>query len=203
MKKAILLGVGLLVWLAALAVGHALLLQHQAPGQPAVTPAAWPADTALRREPGRPALLLFAHPQCPCTRTSLAELAWLLARANTAVDVTVVTVLPPGAPPDWKGLPAEADGVRAWTDRDGVEARRFGAATSGQVMLYGGAGELLFSGGITFGRGHQGDNPGRQAVLGWLTEGRGRGAAPVFGCSLFDEAEAPSSEPGGRIACCE
>ena len=71
-------------------------------------------------------------------------------------------------------------------DDDGLEARRFGAATSGQSLLYDVNGRLLFSGGITGSRGHSGDNAGRTAMLALLQHAPpGRDSAFVFGCSLF------------------
>ncbi len=71
-------------------------------------------------------------------------------------------------------------------DDDGVEARSFGAATSGQTFLYDKRGALLFSGGITGARAHQGDNAGRQSVVALLNSGpRAHSATSVFGCPLF------------------
>jgi hypothetical protein len=53
-------------------------------------------------------------------------------------------------------------------------------------MLYGSEGNLLFSGGITAARGHEGDNAGRSAIISCLTKSEAeRNQTPVFGCSLF------------------
>ncbi len=72
-------------------------------------------------------------------------------------------------------------------DIQGREALRFGAATSGQTLLYDASGRLLFSGGITPARGHAGDNDGSDALLELLSGGSGRHhQTPVFGCSLRD-----------------
>ena len=74
-------------------------------------------------------------------------------------------------------------------DEGGVEASRFGAATSGQAILYDGDGRLVFSGGITAARGHFGDNAGSQALARLLIDGMpSRPHTPVFGCALFDRA---------------
>jgi hypothetical protein len=76
-------------------------------------------------------------------------------------------------------------GVVPISDKDGLEAIRFGAETSGQVMLYSAQGELLFRGGITVARGHQGGNPGFDTLLACLTEGKADPTPwPVFGCPL-------------------
>jgi hypothetical protein len=67
-------------------------------------------------------------------------------------------------------------------------ARRFAAMTSGHALLYGPNGHLLFSGGITFARGHSGDNPGCDAVIALITTGENESrTAAVFGCSLLDD----------------
>ncbi len=189
-------------WLAALAAGQVWLLRYQyTTGRAGAAPASWPPDSSVRPVPGRFTLLLFAHPRCPCTRASLAELARVVARSGREADVFVVFVLPPGAPAGWErgGLwdtAAAIPGVRVWADRDGREARRFGAETSGLALLYDPEGRPAFRGGVTAGRGHEGDNPGREALLAMLT-GReaGYGEADVFGCPLFDD-EPPRAEGG-------
>jgi hypothetical protein len=72
-------------------------------------------------------------------------------------------------------------------DEDGFEAKRFGAKTSGQVVLYAPKGALLFSGGITVSRGHQGSNPGLESLITCLTQSNpDRTPWPVFGCLLLD-----------------
>ena len=76
---------------------------------------------------------------------------------------------------------------RVEADEGGVEAKRFGARTSGHVLVYSAAGELTFQGGITAGRGHEGANAGQQ---GALDGARGRSCcekSEVYGCQLDDE----------------
>jgi hypothetical protein len=81
---------------------------------------------------------------------------------------------------------AALPGVTVARDVDGREARRFGAATSGQTLLYDSNGALLFSGGITGARAHAGDNAGRSALVALLNHGRpDRTGTSVFGCPLF------------------
>ena len=71
-------------------------------------------------------------------------------------------------------------------DLNGAEAHRFGAATSGQAMLYDPAGRLLFSGGLTEARGEAGESEGMDAILHNLGGAPGAATrAPVYGCELF------------------
>lgn len=73
------------------------------------------------------------------------------------------------------------------TDETGFEARRFHAETSGQTLLYSRSGTLLFEGGVTLARGHEGDNPGRSALQELIDNGHSEQThTPVFGCGLFE-----------------
>src|ERR1700719_4042579 len=72
------------VWLVAAVAGISVISRFDnAPGAGANAPARWPVDSVLARAPGRPTLVLLAHPQCSCTRASLDELGEALARAGT------------------------------------------------------------------------------------------------------------------------
>jgi hypothetical protein len=179
------------IWLALVGAGmHLLWLYKTTPGVAATAPAAWPAGTRLTRAANGPTLLMFAHPRCSCTRASLAELSKLTARQQGLFHAKVLFALPEGAQDHWLRSDIvrrayELEGVEVGIDAGGFEARQFGSATSGQVLLYSSAGRLLFSGGITGSRGHEGDNLGRARVAALI-----RGAAAdrpvsaVFGCAI-------------------
>lgn len=183
-------------WLALAVGGLMVVWQHQnGPGLPASAPPQWPAATALTRAADGPTLVLLAHPQCSCTRASLGELAEALAR-TTAKPKTYVVFLKPASMPDgwehtdlWTAAVALPN-TTVVKDEDGLEAHRFGAATSGQTFLYDADGVLLFSGGITGSRGHAGDNAGRSSIVALLNQQPApRAATGVFGCSLFASAK--------------
>ena len=75
----------------------------------------------------------------------------------------------------------------------------FHAETSGQTALYDATGNLLFSGGITSARGHEGDNDGRAAVVSLLTsDGAEERETPVFGCPLFGRTDCRAGKEVGR-----
>lgn len=179
------------LWLGSVCFGLHLLWRYKStPGAAAAAPAVWPATTRLTRAKHGFTLLMFAHPRCSCTRASLAELAQLLAGQRGLLQAKVLFALPEGADESWLRSDTvqrarRLEGAEVRLDGAGFEARQFGSATSGQVLLYDGAGRLLFSGGITGSRGHEGDNLGRARVAALI---RGtvpdRPGSPVFGCAL-------------------
>jgi len=193
--KRIALGVATLVWFAGIASGLAVVWAYEnRPGEAAHAPVRWPATTALARATDGPTLVFLAHPQCTCTRASLDELAEVIARAPHPPRTYILFLKPAGFEAGWERTDtwraaAALPHVTVLRDDEGVEARRFGVATSGQTLLYDGRGTLVFSGGITGSRGHAGNNAGEAALVDLLTRGAaGRGVASVFGCPLFSKA---------------
>jgi hypothetical protein len=181
-----------LLWLGLAAAGLSILWQYDnAPGEAAKPPGQWPSRTHLSRATETPTLIMLAHPQCSCTRASLGELAEALARAQVRPKTYVVFLKPSTFGDGWEHtdlwrMATRLPNVSVVRDDDGLEARSFGAATSGQTLLYDRRGALLFSGGVTGARAHQGDNPGRQSLVALLNGGPGmRSATSVFGCPLF------------------
>ena len=191
--------VGLLAaaWLVAMALGQKVMLNYDyqaaAPGSP---PATWPQNSAIPRTDGLPTVVLVAHPHCPCTRASIDELARLMARLHNQATAAVVFVRPHGLSESWEktdlwNSAARIPGVTVLSDADGQEAARFGAQASGQTILYGAAGHLLFSGGITASRGHSGDNLGRSTIVSLVATGKAEtNHTSVYGCSLHDPERA-------------
>jgi len=180
------------VWLCLAAVGLAVLWQYDnAPGEAANAPASWPSHSHLTPAADTPTLVMLAHPQCTCSRASLGELEELLARSDVHPKTYVVFLKPATFGEGWEQTDLwrtakRLRDVSVVRDDDGVEARAFGAATSGQTLLYHQNGHLQFSGGITGSRAHEGDNAGRQSLLALLNGGRSaRTATDVYGCPLF------------------
>ncbi len=181
-----------LAWGVAVVVGMCGLVRYQM--TPAAiaqeTPSHWPRGLSFDRNPGRSTLIMTLHPECPCSRASLSELAQIMARSAGHLDARVLFVHPANAPADWldsalwrqaKAIPS----VTVMLDENGHDTATFGASTSGQVMLYDASGAIQFSGGITDGRGHEGDNPGMLAVLSLVRDGKSPvSTTPVYGCSL-------------------
>lgn len=140
-------------------------------------------------DPSKPTLIMLVHPQCPCSRASLTELNRLAALCPNKASLCVLFLRPAGCPEafadtDLRRQAEAIPSVLALTDDNGDAARRFGAATSGETLLYAADGRLLFHGGLTGSRGHEGDNAGLSAVTAWLHGGSGPSQAPVYGCPM-------------------
>ena len=181
----------LAIWTPAVGFGFHKLLQYSyTPGRPAAAVPVWPVNPWVAPVRGRPTLLVFAHPLCPCSRATIGELARIMAIYRGRVSATVFFYAPSTKAPDWDRTDLWRDaaaipGVCAADDRDGAAARLFGAFTSGETLLFGTDGRLAFHGGITPARGHDGDSSGRDAILSLLAGSRAvRASAPVFGCSI-------------------
>jgi len=190
------LGLVVVLWLGGTTAAMAALWQYKTtPGLVGVAQSQWPAGTTLVRSAERPVLLMFAHPMCPCTRASIAELRVLMSRFAGKLDAQVLYISPDGADDDWSPEDFRREvgtlrGVRVVEDRNGQEAHRFGAKTSGHVVLYGADGRLLFAGGITGARGHEGDNAGVDEISALIDGTRtAMSRTPVFGCGLEDPEE--------------
>jgi hypothetical protein len=180
-------------WVLMIGGGFVALTKYQnAPGAPAQAPASWPTASAIPHASDVPTLLVFAHPRCPCTDATMGELRRLMRHVAGRVQVHAVFPQPRKMADAWTEASLWHDatsipGVRVWRDRAGRETDRFGAATSGQVLLYDTTGALRFQGGITGSRGHEGANAGRTALRSILTDtAPARTETFVFGCPLHE-----------------
>jgi hypothetical protein len=195
----LLLGAFAVLWAVGVAAGMKALYDHSGTaGEAAASPRRWPTAAGIALDTRRPTLVMLAHPRCPCTRASVAELSVLMTRAQGGLSAHVLFVEPSGTQAGfahgslWDAARA-IRGVEVHSDPGGHVADRFGARTSGQVMLYGIDGRLLFAGGITSSRGHQGDNAGLDRVLSLVRGGKAeRSESSVFGCGLFDKKKGKS-----------
>ena len=186
---------GLMVcWALAVCAGI-LFLTHYSnkPGKAASAPEMWPANSALKLAQDKPSLLVLLHPQCSCSRATLRELERMMARVSNQVDTRLLFYESSTMDSAWvKGdlwdIGRAIPDVRLVRDVDGQLTKAFGAYTSGQTLLYDTSGALLFRGGITPARGHEGDNAGKQALLSILKERNILdNESPVFGCSILGD----------------
>ena len=190
-------------WPTLVCAGWFAMTQYEmTAGESAQAPKTWPVNAGLSRPKDLPALLLFAHPQCPCTRASVEQLSRIVAASSRRVHPYAIFLQPAGFSEVWThsstwNRAAAIPGVTVLPDRSGQIAAAFGAKTSGQSLLFDLKGNLVFTGGITASRGHDGDNMGSQAVLLFLISGKLMNVhTPVFGCSLVT---LPEQSPERRL----
>jgi hypothetical protein len=193
----------LIGWAVVTGAGLFALAKYQATPGTAVARATGLLPRPVLAAAGKMVLVMFVHPKCPCTDASLTELSTLMAASDNRLHASIFVFQPTSEPDDWSR-------TRLWTDAaniantdvrfdlDAATARRYGAATSGQIFLYDQRGNLLYSGGITGSRGHVGDNTGLRTVTG-IVNGKIHPATPitgepVFGCPIYcDDDPIPSN----------
>lgn len=193
MKKRPLFAIITLIWLALLVGGFGVLLHYSnAPGPAGRDLQNWPAAASVPLSTPNWTLTLFAHPQCPCTQATVENLNRLLAKTQNKLTVHIFFYRPAGdSYAEWENTSLwrktkELPNTITHVDIDGHEAGLFAAETSGQSILFNPDGKVVFQGGLTSARGHEGDNNGTQAVLDWVLTNRSQVTkTPAFGCHLF------------------
>lgn len=158
----------------------------------------WPDESRIERDI-HPTLVMFVHPFCPCSLASIGELERLMPFIHNKVNVNVVFIAlknMEGVSRDewqqtqlWKKT-RQIPGVNILRDDNELEAKIFGAETSGHTVFYDQKGRLIFSGGLTPARGHMGDSLGRLAILNWMENSTDAQIAEssIFGCALRSPA---------------
>ena len=195
-SKAVVAVVGA-AWTAAVTLGFVTLFKYaNTPGSATAAPRRWPHPPDLALDAEHHTLLLFAHPRCPCTRATIAELDRVMAASAGRLAVTVLFYTDDAFGTGWERSQlwehaARIPGVRVERDPGGALAASFAARTSGAVVVYSPDGRLRFCGGITASRGHEGDNAGSDAILS-LANGRDpvTETTPVYGCGLVGRSTA-------------
>jgi len=189
--KIILTAVLGLAWAGSAVFGARALIKYETqPGKIGQLSSAWPSGSAIEMAKDRPTLVMFAHPQCPCTRASISELAQVMAHVRDKVRAYVFFYTPRETESEWRDSNSrrqavQIPGVVVLSDFDGAQAARFGAETSGHSFLFDPTGHLIFNGGITASRGHVGDNAGADAIVSLIDKHvAGPAKTFVFGCSI-------------------
>jgi hypothetical protein len=168
----------------------------------------WPTASRLVRDSGAPTLVMFAHPYCECTKASLAELRELAPRLEGKVRSYILFARSAkesveSSRSENRILAESIHGVTIVDDQEAREADRFGATTSGQIMLFDAGGEVLFTGGIGPLPHYAGRSPmllSLIAAIESLSGGGPMGARvqmpnAVFGCELHGKGNAPRPIP--------
>jgi hypothetical protein len=170
---------------------RAMLKFDETPGTFGAVPSPWPSSSAIKRAGSGMHMLVFLHPWCSCSFATLSELSRIPARRKPGGALPTIDILfyrprnSGWAPGELWERARQLPGAQMHWDEGGREARRFGATTSGFALLYGSSGDLLFSGGVTGSRGHEGTNYGIERLMASLDSGkRTPETSFVFGCAL-------------------
>ncbi len=181
-------------WLVVVAIAIGVSWRFMiTPGRVGPHPEFWPTATTLARAAEGPTLVVFLHPRCACSFATVHELTRLIERVPKTPRVDVVflgnaAAEPPATRGELWSAAASVPGAMLSTDDQGREARRFGAFTSGQTLLYDADGRLRYAGGLTLARGHEGDNMGRRRVAALLAgTAAPSGPEAVYGCPLVGD----------------
>ncbi|HYG75178.1 MAG TPA: hypothetical protein VEK08_09275 [Planctomycetota bacterium] len=183
----------LFIWLALSILGTLQLMRYGSiPGKTGNSPLSKPQGFSSA-ESTRHKLYLALHPKCPCSAATLDELTHVISQAPNGLDVVIFFYKPKDQEDNWVDTrlwreAATLPGVQRVIDVDGLAAEQLGAPTSGDAVLYGPTGTLLFHGGLTSSRGQRGESIGRSAILARLNgETPATTNAPVYGCQIQRE----------------
>lgn len=183
------------IWLITIAIVLRAWLDYEhTPGAIAGERLRWPADSGLVSDSQSGTLVMFLHPQCPCSRAGLRKLERILSQLPQRP--TCHFLFAPMTPAENDEQHSENRRIAASlspkgtkTDDGAFEAACFDAKTSGYVLYYDSAGQLRYRGGILAERGSDRTNAFEQALVEAIRNPRYPVVhTPVFGCPLTDVA---------------
>jgi hypothetical protein len=194
------------VWLGLVACGLGALAGYSSTqGAVGESPQTWPdvAAPEITLSADTHTVVIAVHPRCPCTRATINELERsLAASAEEPIIYALIFEPTPGelehadeafARTRIAARLSRLTGVRMIPDPGSALAQRFGALTSGHTLVYDDSGSLVYSGGLTPTRAHEGPNTGSASLVQLLNGGSAVAeSAPVYGCPLCPDS--PSFE---------
>jgi hypothetical protein len=192
-----------LSWVGAVFWVMSLIGRYEGtPGEAATVPTQWPQNCSIKPNPAKQTLLFFLHPRCACSLASMQEFKHALQHfARTAnlssenIDINCVFTCPDTNYTEWTNTvlvnrAREIPDATIRFDRNGTIINQFHVTTSGHVLLYSKNGKLMYSGGVTLARGHEGNNKNREAFENAMSDSTtSSDECPVFGCKLLDSRE--------------
>lgn len=133
-------------------------------------------------------LVMVAHPDCPCTSASLQGLASAAPKLPKGAEVTVVFVGDrPTEPTKNMHLASGILGAKSEWRTAKVAEQRYGARTSGTLVIYRPDGKVAYDGGITPGRGVLANDFAWRQIDRVITGKPTLETSPVYGCALSSE----------------
>ncbi|MBB65874.1 MAG: hypothetical protein CMO81_12515 [Waddliaceae bacterium] len=182
-------------WCISLSLGFYQLVEYGlTEGSADHSVATWPASLHWPAKERKSVLVLNLHPLCPCSRATVRELRQIMEQYSTDVQLLVFAYIPDlDDKADWEShdyiettLKQMPSTIWEW-DEKGHNALQLGAHTSGDLRLFDSKRNLIFSGGITPSRGHEGPSIGKESIINYLENREAvQRTAPVFGCPIQD-----------------
>jgi hypothetical protein len=106
-RSSILLSLLAGLWVIAVAYGIDVIRTYEStPGAFGLAPQRWPDGSRLVPDADHATLVMLVHPQCSCTRASLAELQHIMSQAQGRLSAWVLFIEPTGMDDGWE---------RSWT----------------------------------------------------------------------------------------
>lgn len=152
----------------------------------------WPKTSTLQHQDKLPVIVLFLHPLCGCSQSTMSEFERLMPTLFGKAQIHVVFLKPEGI--SEKSIKGSLwnrakllKGVEVHFDEFGTESQIFGAFTSGQLFLYNPDQKLVFEGGLTPSRGHEGDARAQDFLKSYFQQKTNTQVfhTAVYGCDLF------------------
>src|SRR5581483_1747500 len=134
------LPVTIATWSVVVLAGFMFLLSYKGQaGASGQVQTHWPSSNLIVLDAENYTLVMLAHPRCPCTAASLANLERLLQQFPGRIVAHVLFLRPIEVPAGWEQSDlwhkaAAIPGVHLHTDLAGQEAARFGGAAAGPVF---------------------------------------------------------------------
>lgn len=190
-RKTLFTIVALLFWTSSIIGGMVYHYRYEtSPGVASTSPEQWPDGSSAPFSSGKVNIIVSLHPRCPCSRASLEALQRLQKHLGDGASIQVQFWMPEGAGPEWRKTDlwqqaASLPNARLCADEGGVEARRFGATTSGHIAIFNADGRRIYSGGLTAVRGRVGNSADIDRICALIEDELPAPlATPVFGCPL-------------------
>src|SRR5262245_23838205 len=80
-------------WALAIVIGFWSLVKYEvSPGRAAAAGIDWPSTGELVLAHGQPTLIMAVHPECPCSKASMEDLAELVARYPNRLNCYILFV---------------------------------------------------------------------------------------------------------------
>ena len=134
-------------------------------------------------------VILFYHPHCPCTRATVNNLDLIQQTIKRSVRLFAFAYHPKSKDSSWINTPVTRQlakiGFETTPDPGATVCQRFGVFTSGHVLAYNKSGKLVFNGGVTTSRGHEGTGVPMSELISSINQPTKQTAVwPVFGCPI-------------------